>query len=119
MRDRTTICIFEGIMDAVDILQKTLLSFVHEVFPDGHRFMQDNDPKHNSKMGKDVLATNNIKWCQRLPESPDLNPIKNLWHELRVFATGSKAQDKEELISRIELLWGSVNEKSRKCMTFT
>ena len=32
-------------MDApayVEILQKTLLPFVHEVFPDRHRFMQEN-----------------------------------------------------------------------------
>jgi len=39
MRGRTGICIFEGIMD-VEILQQTLLPFISEVYPDGHRFMQ-------------------------------------------------------------------------------
>ena len=43
MRGRTGICIFEGIMDTpvyVKILEQTLLPFIQEVFPDGHRFMQ-------------------------------------------------------------------------------
>ena len=46
----------------VDIIGKTLLPFVHEVFPDGHRFMQDNDPKQVSKRGQDFLTANNINW---------------------------------------------------------
>lgn len=49
VRGRTGLCIFDGTMDAnvyVDILDRCLLPFLHDVFPDGHRFMQDNDPKH-------------------------------------------------------------------------
>ena len=119
MRGRTGICIFEGIMDApayVEILQKTLLPFVHEVFPDGHRFMQNNDPKHNSKVGKDFLAASNINWWRTPPESPDLNPIENLWHELKEYLRHEvKPKTKEELIRGIELFWGSVSgEKCRK-----
>ncbi len=46
-RDATALCIFEGIMDKclyTEILEKTLLPFIHEVYPFGHHFMQDNDP---------------------------------------------------------------------------
>ena len=32
------------------ILKDTLLPFVAETFPDGHRFQQDNDPKHKSRL---------------------------------------------------------------------
>ena len=116
---RTGICIFEGIMDApayVEILHKTLLPFVHEVFPDGHRFMQDNDPKHNSKVGKDFLVASNINWWRTPPESPDLNPIENLWHELKEYLRREiKPKTKEELIRGIEVFWGSVSgEKCQK-----
>ena len=97
-------------MDApayVEILQKTLLPFVHEVFPDGHRFMQDNDPKHNSKVGKDFLAASNINWWRTLPESPDLNPIENIWHELKEYLRREvKPKTKEELIRGLNYFGG-------------
>ena len=119
MRGRTGICIFEGIMDTpvyVDIIGRTLLPFVHEVYPDGHRFMQDNDPKHVSKLGQDFLAANNINWWRTPPESPDMNPIENLWHEMKEYLRREvKPKTKEELISGIEQFWDTVTgEKCRK-----
>ena len=48
----STKIIFSGNMDAhfyvTAILAKGLLPFITETFPDGHRFQQDNDSKHES-----------------------------------------------------------------------
>jgi len=57
-RGASGICIFEGIMVKevyVDILERMLLPFIHDVSPDGHRFMQDNDPKCVLKLAKNFL----------------------------------------------------------------
>ena len=55
IRGPTAVCIFEGRLNVplfVQILNQTLLLFVEEVFPEGHRFVENNDPKHCSKQGQ-------------------------------------------------------------------
>ena len=85
----TRACIFEGIMDAelyCRILDEYLLPFLQTVYPQHHRFMQDNDPKHTSRRAQEFFADRGINWWRTPPESPDANPIENLWHELKVIA---------------------------------
>ena len=50
----------------VEILKSTLLPFVRSVYPDGHKVMQDKDPKHVSETGwrKTILHG------EKLPQSP-------------------------------------------------
>ena len=103
----TKICIFDGIMDAelyCNILQTTLVPFINETLPD-HRFMQDNDPKHTSRQARAFLEETGIN-CWRTPQSPDLNPIENVWHELKFYLeTKVKPQAKQELVARIKKFW--------------
>ena len=50
VRGTTEICIFDETMDAdlyCEIIQETLLPFLPSTYPEQHRFMQDNDPKHS------------------------------------------------------------------------
>ena len=65
------------------VLEKHLIPFVAKKFPDGHRFMQDNDTKHTSKHAKQYYKPAGIKWWPIPPESPDLNPIELMWHEMK------------------------------------
>ena len=78
---------FDGIMDAqmyTNILETYLIPFIRDVYPNGHRFMQDNDPKHTSRHAQQFFQDHSINWWKTPPESPDANPIENLWHELKV-----------------------------------
>lgn len=74
-------------MDAnlyVTILENYLLPFIQTEYPSFHQFMQDNDPKHTSRRAKEFFEQHNVNWWKTPPESPDANPIENLWHELKV-----------------------------------
>lgn len=67
VRGPTKICIFDGVMDSVlyvDILRSTLLPFIQEKYALGHRFMQDNDPKHTSRFTKAFFEENNVNWMK-------------------------------------------------------
>ena len=121
-RGPTELMVFEGIMDAQfyvsEILSNGLLPFIRRTFPDGHRFQQDNDPKHTSRLASSFMEDNGINWWKTPPESPDLNPIEMLWHELKHFLRNIvKPRTKEELINGIARFW---NERvdAEKCTKY-
>lgn len=113
LRGPTKICVFEGNMDAVlyvEILRTTLLPFITQKFASGHRFMQDNDPKHTSGLATSFFEANNVNWWKTAPESPDLNPLENMWHELKEYIRGVvKPHSKEELVEGILEFWKTVD----------
>lgn len=119
-RGATSIVIFEGKMNAQlysNILEQGLLPFIKEVYPQGHKLMQDNDPKHTSKFIGNFFAKENINWWKTPPESPDFNPIENMWHELKEYIRReAKPHTKEELIKGIEEFWRTVDQA--KCQKY-
>ena len=101
----------------VSILEGTLLLFITAVYPSQHRFMQDNDPKHSSGYASDWLRINSIYWWKTPAESPDLNPIENLWHELKEFIRREvKPKTKDQLIQGISQFWRT--EDVTKCLKY-
>ena len=111
-RGPAPLAIFEGTMDSQfyqDLLKNHLLPFIADSFPDGHRFQQDNDPKHVSKATIAWLKENNVNYWPTPPESPDCNPIENLWHQMKEHLRKNvKPSTKEELVNGIREFWRTV-----------
>ena len=78
--------------------------------------MQDNDPKHTSRLARTFMDTEGVNWWKTPPESPDCNPIENLWHELKEYLRREiKPETKRELVGGIEEFWARVDvAKCRK-----
>jgi transposase len=118
----THICVFDQIMDGplyVKILENFLLPFLSTAFPDGnYRFMQDNDPKHTSRVAKEFYESKDIKWWRTPASSADLNPIERVWRELKYFiARLVKPLNKKELVEGITLFW-SQRMTPEKCRAY-
>ncbi|KAL6726205.1 hypothetical protein Aduo_008200 [Ancylostoma duodenale] len=88
------------------IMQEYYVPFAISVYGGKCRLAQDNDPKHRSRFTRKWLDENHIACMEWPPESPDINPIENVWHQMKEYLRNEfKPNSKDELIKGITKFW--------------
>ena len=68
-------------------------------------FMHDGAPCHRSKIVKKFLGENHVTALDWPGNSPDLNPIENLWTKMKDFVAEKQPSSGKALIQTIKEVW--------------
>jgi len=71
-------------------------------------FQQDNDPKHTANSIKAYLANYEVPTLPWPSQSPDLNPIENLWSILDDKVKDRNPQNEEQLFTVLQNAWNAL-----------
>ena len=69
----------------------------------------DNDPTHTSKVAAKRLKDNYVKVLEWLSQRPDLNPIENLWAELKKCGQARRPTNLTQLHQLCQEEWAKIH----------
>lgn len=105
--------LIDGLMDAkqyVKIIEKNVPRTARKLFGfDDYLFQQDNDPKHTSERAYEAFDRLGIEVMEWPAQSPDLNPIENLWSYLDRKCKHRRCRNAEELFRQLCEAWNSLD----------
>lgn len=96
------------------ILVNQMIPSAIALFPSGEYifFQQDNDPKHTAKKNQLYLSNKKVSVLEWPSQSPDLNPIENLWSYVDRQLQERNPKNEDELFNIIKQCWESLNVRN-------
>jgi len=92
----------------VGILDSHLLQSAKHVVPPSWIFQDDNDPKHRSSKAKKWLSDHEVKRLDWPSNSPDINPIENVWALLKDRVAAREPGNLDQLEQYIREEWAKL-----------
>lgn len=90
----------------IDVLRTVAVPHLRQWFPRRQGiFMQDNAPAHTAKVVKDFLDRERVSVLTWPANSPDLNPIENIWGLMKRKLQQQTVMKKEQLREALNDIW--------------
>ena len=103
-------------MKYVEMREGRLLRQVTKWFPDKNFiFQQDGAPCHTGKMSMKWFKTKKIRVLKWPGNSPDMNPIENVWEVLKNEIHSQPITTKNELIDQLIKVWFHSKQITNLC----
>lgn len=95
-----------------ELLQDSMLPSAKRLFRRGRFvFQQDNAPCHKARSVMDYLGRKQVDLLMWPPQSPDFNPIENLWGIVKRKVALSKPTTLEDLWTKVLEAWQSIGQE--------
>ena len=95
----------------INIIDNNLWPVIARHFPDGnYTFMDDNAPVHRAHVVDEYWETNDINHTEWPAQSPDLNPIENIWLKLKrdIEPQAVNIHTKNDLLAAVRHSWENI-----------
>ena len=94
-----------------NIVQDHVVPIIHNSGFDRATSMQDNAPCHKAKVVMSYLSEQDFEIMDWPPQSPDLNPIENLWKTFGVKVMERNPTNTEDLWVKLQEEWSKISIK--------
>lgn len=106
--------IVQGMMNSkqyIEVLEKTMLPSAQQLVGQDFIFQDDNAPCHRAKSVQQWMKKHGVQVLDWPAQSPDLNPIENLWSKIGYEISKKHPTNKQELIEAIIAAWNRIVTK--------
>ena len=93
------------------ILHECLITSARVLYPDGFIFQQDNATPHTSRSTKEFLKEQKVEVLPWPANSPDLNPIENLWAIMKKSVEKQDPRDTKGMERAVTLVWNNMSHE--------
>jgi hypothetical protein len=104
-RGRTRLIIYDIRLNSLGfryIFGQAVVPFIKLIhFADHHTLHKDNAPCQSSRSSRNYLTANNINHFKTSAQSPDLNPIELVWHDLKNYISNEVKPNRIDQLRRV------------------